>query len=51
MAVKTGSSHFDIWSDFLDWVIVLLRKTLSNALAPTLLDREFLFEIPNLCYI
>jgi hypothetical protein len=31
-------------------VIVLLRETLSNLLVPALIDREFLFEILNLCF-
>jgi hypothetical protein len=33
------------------WVIVLLRETLSYLLVPVLIDRAFLFEIPNLCSV
>jgi hypothetical protein len=33
------------------WVIVLLRETLTNLLVPALIDREFLFAIPNLCSV
>jgi hypothetical protein len=32
------------------WVIVLLRMTLSN-LVLALIDREFLFEISDVCFI
>jgi hypothetical protein len=31
------------------WVIVLLRETLSNLLAPALIDVKFLFKIPSSC--
>jgi hypothetical protein len=45
LAVKTGRDHFDPWVISWIWVIVLLRKTLSNLLLPAPFDRELMFRV------
>jgi hypothetical protein len=42
---------FGSWHDFLGWVTVLLRETSRPLQVPALIDRQFLFQIPNFCSV